>query len=131
MYSMIVSFRSLWSHPPAMIQARRALTALAIVVALGGFSYAILSGRGAAKHEHMIKCLSAYMAFLQVVGPEPEGIERLKSCEHSPNGEEPIHLEPREHPFVATKYEACLAAYLSMSSDLDKSLEQQREYCQY
>jgi hypothetical protein len=69
-----------------MIQARRALTALAIVVALGGFSYAILSTRGAAKHEHMIKCLSAYMAFLQVVGPEAEGIERLKSCEHSPNG---------------------------------------------
>jgi hypothetical protein len=110
----------------AMMLARRALTALAIVVALGGFSYAILSGRGAAKHEHMIKCLSAYIAFLQVVGPEAEGIERLKSCEHSPDGEEPIHLEPRE-----PKYEACLAAHLLMSSDLDKSLEQQRESCRY
>ena len=111
--------------------ARRALTALAIVVALGSFSYAILSARDSAGHEHMIKCLAAYIAFLQVVGPEPEGIERLKSCEHSPNGEEPLHLEPREHPFVVTKYEACLAAHLLMSSDLDKSLEQQRQHCHY
>src|ERR1700680_2331419 len=102
-------------------QARRALRALAIVVGFlsiaGAGSYAIMSARDSAKNQHTMKCLAAYVAFIQVLGgPEEETIERLKTCERSPIGEGPIHLGPSEHPFVVSKYEACLAAHLLMSA---------------
>ena len=118
----------------AVTQARRALTALAIVVGFlsiaGAGGYAIMSARVSAEHQHTMRCLAAYMAFIQVVGgPEDEGIDRLRTCERSAIGEEPIHLGPSEHPFVVSKYEACLAAHLLMSADLDKSLAQQQQYC--
>ena len=78
----------------------------------------------------MMKCLAAYMAFIEVIGgPEQERTERLKTCELSPLGEEPIHLAPSEHPFVVSRYEACLAAHLLISSDLQKSLDQQKLHC--
>jgi hypothetical protein len=115
-------------------QARRALTALAIVIGFlsiaGAGGYAIMSARESAENQHTMKCLAAYVAFIQVVGgPEGESIERLKTCERSPIDEEPIHLRPSEHPFVVAKYEACLAAHLLMLADLDKSLAQQQQYC--
>ena len=77
-----------------------------------------------------MKGLAAYMAFIQVVGgPEEESVDRLKRCEQAPHGEEPIHLGAREHPFVVTQYESCLAAHLLLASDLDKSLAEQRQHC--
>ena len=114
-----------------MTLTRRALTAIAIVAGVSGVTGAFLSYRRSEEHQHAMTCLAAYMAFIQVVGgPEEESIGRLKTCEQSAAGEEPIHLGAREHPFVVTRYEACLAAHLLMSSDLDKSLAQQKQYCQ-
>jgi hypothetical protein len=126
--------RKLPVEAPALTQARRALTALAIVVGflsiVGAAGYAIMSARESAENQHTMKCLAAYVAFIEVVGgPEGESIERLKTCERSPIGEEPIHLRSSEHPFVVSKYEACLAAHVLMSADLDKSLAQQQQYC--
>ena len=67
------------------------------------------------------------MAFIQVIGgPQEESVGRLRACEQSRLGEEPIDLGPREHPFVVTQYEACLAAHLLIASDFEKSLTQQR-----
>ena len=122
--------------PPTARQSWSALAAA--VAALVGFGFAApfvarpLSEltRESAENQHTMKCLAAYVAFIQVVGgPEEESIERLKTCERSPIGEEPVHLGPSEHPFVVSKYEACLAAHLLMSADLDKSLAQQQQYC--
>lgn len=97
----------------------RALTAAAIVAGALGMTSVVFSFRRSEEHQHTMKCLAAYMAFIQVIGaPEEEGIERLTTCEQAAIGEEPIHLVPREHPFVVTQYEACLAAHLLMSSDL-------------
>ena len=113
-----------------MTLARRAVFAVAIVAGALALTATVLSHRQSQEHEHTIKCLAAYMAFIEVIGgPEEESIERLKRCEQTPLGEEPIHLGPREHPFVVTQYEACLAAHLLMASDLDKSLAQQKQHC--
>ena len=113
-----------------MTLTRRALVALAIVAGALALAAAVLSRRQSQEHEHTMKCLAAYMAFIQVIGgPEEESIERLKRCEQAPNDEEPIHLGPREHPFVVNQYEACLAAHLLLASDLDKSLAQQKQHC--
>ena len=90
----------------------------------------MLSALRSAEQQHTMKCLAAYMAYVQVVGgPEAEGIDRVRTCEMAPVGEEPIHLGLREHAFVVTKYEACLAAHLLLASDLDKSLAQQKQHC--
>ena len=90
---------------------------------VGAVSYAMLSTRVSVTNEHTMKCLAAYVSFIQVMGgPGEEGLERLNTCERSPIGEESIHLGPREHPFTVQKYEACLAAHLLISSDLEKSI---------
>jgi hypothetical protein len=113
-----------------MTLARRALMSIAILAAVLGPSAAVVLHHQSEEHEHTMKCLAAYMAFVQVVGgPAEESVERLKRCEQSPLGDEPIHLGPREHPFVVTQYEACLSAHLLMSFDLDKSIGQQKQYC--
>ena len=113
-----------------MTLARRALVAIAIVAGVLALTAAVLSHRQSQEHEHTITCLAAYMAFIEVIGgPEEESVERLRRCEQAPQGEEPIHLGPREHPFVVTKYEACLAAHLLMASDVDKSLTEQKQHC--
>jgi hypothetical protein len=113
-----------------MTFARRALMSIAIIAAAVGGTVAVVSHRQSAEHQHSMKCLAAYTAFIQVIGgPEDEGLARLKACEQSPIGEETIHLGPREHPFVVTKYEACLEAHLLMSTDLEKSLAKQRQDC--
>ena len=113
-----------------MTLARHAVSGVAIIAGILALTAAVLSHRQSQEHEHTMKCLAAYMAFIQVIGgPEEESVERLKTCEQSPHGEEPIHLDPREHPFVVAQYEACLAAHLLMASDLDKSLAQQKQYC--
>jgi hypothetical protein len=122
------------SRQPSSRQAGRTVTTVAVVassfVLAGALSYAMLSAHRSAEHQHTMKCLAAYMAYVQVVGgPEAEGINRLRACEISPIGEEPTHLGPREHAFVVTKYEACLAAHLLIAFELDKSLAQQRQYC--
>jgi hypothetical protein len=115
---------------PHLISVRRALLAIAIVAGIAGIGGAVVLHHRSEEHEHTMKCLAAYMAFIQVIGGrQEESVERLKACEQSRTGEEPIHLGPREHPFVVTQYEACLAAHLLMASDLDKSLAQQRQYC--
>jgi hypothetical protein len=114
----------------AVTLARRAVFAVALIAGVLAITAAVLSHSQSQEHEHTMKCLAAYMAFIQVVGgPEEESIERLKSCERAPHGEEPIHLGAREHPFVVTQYEACLAAHLLMTSDLDKSLAEQKQHC--
>ena len=78
-----------------------------------------------------MKCLAAYMTMKQVIGgPEAEALEKLQRCEHSPLGQEQIHLDPTEHAFVVERYERCLAAHLAMTVDLDKSLAEQRRFCQ-
>ena len=108
----------------------RALLAVAIVAGIVGIGGAVILRHRIEEHEHTMKCLAAYMAFIQVIGgPEEESIERLRRCEQAPAGQEPIHLEPREHPFVVIQYEACLTAHLLMASDLDKSLAQQKQHC--
>lgn len=113
-----------------MTLARRAVIAVAIVAGVLAVTAAVFSHRRSEEHEHTMKCLAAYMAFIQVVGgPEEESVDRLKRCEQAPNGEEPIHLGAREHPFVVTQYESCLAAHLLLASDLDKSLAEQRQHC--
>jgi hypothetical protein len=115
---------------PAMTLASRALVAIALVAAVLGITVAVLSHRRSEEHEHTVKCLAAYMAFIQVIGgPEDESTDRLRRCEQAPNGEEPIHLGSREHPFVVTEYEACSAAHLLMLSDLQKSLAEQKLHC--
>ena len=87
------------------------------------------------QHQGAGKIFQAFLehfqgGYVQVVGgPEGEGITRLRACEISLIGEEPTHLGPREHAFVVTKYEACLAAHLLIAFELDKSLAQQRQYC--
>src|SRR5580700_7187224 len=82
----------------------------------------IMSARESAENQHTMKCLAAYVAFIQVVGgPEEESIERLKTCERSPIGEEPVHLGPSEHPFVVSKYEACLGRASSL--DVSRSTQ--------
>ena len=122
-----------WPQPSSR-KAGRAVTTIAAVASLfvlaGALSHAMLSAHRSAEHQHTMTCLAAYMAYVQVVGgPEAEGIDRLRTCEIAPVGEEPIHLGPREHAFVITKYEACLAAHLLLSSELEQSLAQQRQYC--
>ena len=113
-----------------MTLARGALIALAIVAGGLALTASVLWHRRSEEHEHTIKCLAAYMAFIQVIGgPAGESVDRLKNCEQAPNGEEPIHLGPREHPFVVNQYEACLAAHLLLASDLDKSLAEQKQHC--
>ena len=118
-----------------MIKTRRALTAVAIIIAFLGIAeaarFAIDSARGSAENQHTMTCLAAYVAFIEVIGgSEEERIGRLKTCERSRVGEEPIHLDASEHPFVVEKYEACLAAHLLMSADLEKALTEQRRFCQ-
>ena len=112
-----------------MKRARAVLLAIAIVASLSvaGGSYAILSSRNSAE-QHLIKCLAAYAAFVQVIGASGS-TERLSGCEQSPLGPEPIHLESRDHPFVVKKYEACLSAHLLMSSDLQTSLALRNQHC--
>src|ERR1051326_1745548 len=113
-----------------MTLAPRGLVALALVAGALAVGGGVLSHRRSEEHEHTMKCLAAYMAFIQVIGgPEEESVDRLKRCEQSPHGEEPIHLGPREHPFGVTQYEACLAAHLLLASDLDKSLAEQKQHC--
>jgi hypothetical protein len=109
---------------------RLTLTIIAIVAGVFGVIAAVLSYHRSEEQQHTMRCLAAYMAFIQVIGgPQEQSVDRLKACEQSPIGGEPIHLEPREHPFVVRQYEACLAAHLLMSSDLEKSAVQQKEYC--
>ena len=113
-----------------MTLARRAVVALAIVAGAAALTAAVFLHRRSEEHEHMMKCLAAYMAFIQVIGgPAEESVDRLKNCEQAPNGEEPVHLGPREHPFVVNQYEACLAAHLLMTSHLEDSLAQQKQHC--
>ena len=113
-----------------MTLASRTLLALALIAGVLGVTAAVLSHRRSEEHEHTMKCLAAYMAFIQVIGgPQDESADRLRICEQAPKGEEPIHLGPREHPFVVTQYEACLAAHLLMASDLEKSLTEQKLHC--
>ena len=115
---------------PHLISVPRALLAVAVVAAIAGVGGAVVLRHRTEQHEHTMKCLAAYMAFIQVIGgPQDESVGRLRACEQSRVGEEPIHLGPREHPFVVTQYEACLAAHLLIASDLDKSLAQQKQYC--
>jgi hypothetical protein len=119
----------------SIARARRAWVELALVAGLfaiiGAVSYAFVSAHHAAEHEHSMKCLAAYMTMKQVIGgPEAEALEKLESCEHSPVGKEQIHLDAREHPLVVERYEACLAAHQLMAADLDKSLAEQRRFCQ-
>jgi hypothetical protein len=112
-----------------MTRIRAVFLAIAIVASLSvaGGSYAILSSRNSAE-QHLIKCLAAYAAFVQVIGASGS-TERLSGCEQSPLGQEPIHLEPRDHPFVVKKYEACLSAHLLMLSDLQTSLALRNQHC--
>jgi hypothetical protein len=112
-----------------MTRIRAVFLAIAIVASLSvaGGSYAILSSRNSAE-QHLVKCLAAYAAFVQVIGAAGS-TERLSGCEQSPLGQEPIHLEPRDHPFVVKKYEACLSAHLLMSSDLQTSLALRNQHC--
>ena len=115
---------------PHLISVRSATLAIAIIAGIAGIGGAVVLRHRTEEHGHEIKCLAAYMAFIQVIGgPEEESIERLRMCEQSPFGEEPIHLSPREHPFVVMQYEGCLAAHLLMASDLDKSLAEQKQHC--
>ena len=115
---------------PHLISVRGATLAIAIIAGIVGVGGAVVLQRRTEAHEHTMKCLAAYMAFIQVIGgPEEQSIARLKACEQSSVGEEPIHLGPREHPFVVMQYEGCLAAHLLMASDLDKSLAEQKEHC--
>ena len=117
-----------------MTTARRALSAVAIVLGLlsviGAGSFVITSARESEENQHEMKCLAAYVAFIEVIGgSEEERIGRLKTCERSRIGEKPIHLDPREHPFVVEKYESCSAAHLSMPADLQTFLNDQRQFC--
>jgi len=108
-----------------------------VAVGVGIFSiigaigyYAFVSAPKPAKHEHSMMCLAAYMAYRQVVGgPEEAALERLKACEDAAPGDEPIRLDPREHAFVVKKYEACLAAHLLLSSDLENYVAHRRQQC--
>jgi hypothetical protein len=115
--------------------AHRSLATIAIVLGFlsiaGAGSYWITkSTRRSDENEHTMKCLAAYVAFVQIIGgSEEERIARLRTCERSPIGEEPLHLNAREHPFVVDKYEGCLAAHLLMATDLQKSLSEQQRYC--
>jgi hypothetical protein len=113
-----------------MTLPRRGLLALALVAGALAIGGGVLSYRRSEEHEHTMKCLAAYMASIQVIGgPEEESVDRLRRCEQSPHGGEPIHLGPREHPFVVNQYEACLAAHLLLTSDLDNSLARQKQHC--
>ena len=112
-----------------MKRTRAVFLAIAIFASLfvAGGSYAVLSSRSSAE-QHLIKCLAAYAAFVQVIGASGS-TERLNTCEGSPLGQEPVHLEPRDHPFVVKKYEACLSAHLLMLSDLQTSLALRNQHC--
>jgi hypothetical protein len=107
-----------------------AAIAAAAVLFGGAALLAISSAHRSTEQQHTLTCLPAYMAYVRVIGGPPEkSIERLRKCELSPIGHEPVGLDPTEHPFVVEKYEACLAAHLLLSSDLRKSLAQQDRDC--
>jgi hypothetical protein len=93
-----------------MTLARRALMSIAILAAVLGPSAAVVLHHQSEEHEHTMKCLAAYMAFIQVVGgPAEESVERLKRCEQSPLGDEPIHLSPSERSLRSVVGPATLA----------------------
>jgi hypothetical protein len=61
--------------------ARRALVALTLVAGVLALTAMFLSYRRSEEHEHTMKCLAAYMAFIQVIGgPEEESVDRLKTA---------------------------------------------------
>jgi hypothetical protein len=111
----------------------RAFTALAIMagalIVAGAAGLSIDRSRKLTEQQHTMTCLAAYVAFIQVMGSPEEATTRLQSCEQSRSGEEPVHLKPTEHPFSVEKYEGCLAAHLSLSVDLERSLREQQLYC--
>ena len=68
-----------------MTLPRRGFVALALVAGALAIGGGVLSHRRSEEHEHTMKCLAAYVAFIQVIGgPEEESVERLKSCEQAP-----------------------------------------------
>ena len=116
-----------------MTRTRVAVTTLAIMVAalgVAGATHFTVKSRRSAELRHTMTCLAAYVAFIRVMSSsEQEAIKRLTNCEKSQFGEEPIHLDAREHPFLVEKYDGCVAAQLLLSTDLEKSLEEQQRYC--
>ena len=112
----------------AWVEVAVGIGVLSLAGAIG--FYAFVSAPKPAKHEHSMMCLAAYMAYRQVVGgPEEAALKRLKGCEDSRPGDEPIRLDPREHALVIKKYEACLAAHLLLSSDLEKYMAHRKQEC--
>ena len=113
-----------------MTRTRVAVTTLAIMVGALGIASAThftIESRRSAELRHTMTCLAAYVAFIRVMSSsEQEAIKWLMACEKSQFGEEPIHLDSREHPFLVEKYDGCVAAQLLLSTDLEKSLEEQQ-----
>ena len=117
-----------------MTRTHRAFTALAImagaVTVAGAARLAIDRSGQLTEQQHTMTCLAAYVAFIRVMSSsEEEAIRRLSICEKSQPGEEPIQLDAREHPFLVERYEACMAAQLLLSTDLERSLKEQQLYC--
>ena len=116
-----------------MTRTRVAVTTLAIMVGALGIASAThltIESRRSAELRHTMTCLAAYVAFIRVMSSsEEDAISRLTFCEKSQFGKEPIHLDAREHPFLVERYEACVAAQLLLSTDLERSLREQQLYC--
>ena len=100
-----------------------------IALGIAAAAHLTFDSRRSAEQRHAMTCLAAYVAFIQVMGSPEEATSRLQTCEQSRPGDEPLHLNSTEHPFLVERYEGCLAAHLMLSADLNRSMKEQQQYC--